>query len=64
MSQGLSTGGLRTSSLRILARIMAKAILQESLTGKELSKIDSILPDILSEEKNVPGNKTKKRSKL
>jgi len=43
---------------------MAKAILQESLTGKELSKIDSILPDILSEEKNVPGNKTKKRSKL
>ena len=44
--------------------MMAKAILQKSLTGKEPSKIELRLPGMLSKDGSVPGEKKKKRSRL
>lgn len=63
MIQGPSNTDLRTNTLRILARIVAKAILQKSITDKELFEIELSVPDIHTAEKSMPGKNTNKRLK-
>lgn len=53
MTQGQSNTDLRTNTLKILARIMAKDVLQKSETDKGLSKVELPPSDTQVEDSSV-----------